>query len=160
MDRRAFYHHSPNAGNAKGLIGQPASIRDRAGGARISMRWDEGNRTVNADWTGFFNSIEFRDAATKLVEEIKSRRATSTVCDIQRLEVVIHTDQLWIRDTWVPLALASGLKRIAVVVALRGLAKFAADAMIRLVGRTGIETRLFNSLENAIEWINAEEESS
>lgn len=94
------------------------------------------------------------------MEEIKSRKATSTVCDIQKLEVVIHTDQLWIRDTWVPLALASGLKRIAVVVALQGLAKFAADAMIRLVGRTGIETRLFNSLDDAMKWVDAEEKQS
>ena len=124
------------------------------------MSWNEARKTLNADWTGFFNTVEFRDAATKLVEEIKARRATSTVCDIQKLEVVIHTDQLWIRDTWVPLALASGLKRIAVVVALRGLAKFAADAMIRLVGRTGIETRLFNSCDEAMTWVDAEEKQS
>jgi hypothetical protein len=124
------------------------------------MRWDEAHKTVNADWIGFFNTVEFRAAATKLVEEIKANRATSTVCDIQKLEVVIHTDQLWIRDTWVPLALASGLKRIAVVVALRGLAKFAADAMIRLIGRTGIETRLFKSFDDAMKWVDAEEKQS
>ena len=124
------------------------------------MSWDEARKTLNADWKGFFNTVEFRDAATKLVEEIKARRATSTVCDIQKLEVVIHTDQLWIRDTWVPLALASGLKRIAVVVALRGLAKFAAEAMIRLVGRTGIETRLFNSCDDAMKWVDAEDKQA
>ncbi len=144
------------------MIGQAASTSDGVGreGARLSIRWDEAHKSVNADWQGFFNTVEFRDAATKLVEEIKSRKATSTVCDIQKLEVVIHTDQLWIRDTWVPLALASGLKRIAVVVALQGLAKFAADAMIRLVGRTGIETRFFNSLDDAMKWLDAEEKQS
>jgi hypothetical protein len=45
-------------------------------------------------------------------------------------------------------------------VALRGLAKFAAEAMIRLVGRTGIETRLFNSFDDAMKWVDAEEKQS
>jgi hypothetical protein len=130
------------------------------GAAHLSLSWDEAHKTVNADWTGFFNTVEFRDAATKLVEEIKARRAISSVCDIQKLEVVIRTDQLWIRDTWVPMALASGLKRIGVVVALHGVAKFAADAMIRLVGRTGIETRLFNSFDDARNWLDEEDKKA
>lgn len=144
------------------MIGHPASTSDGVGGeaARLSIRWDEAHKSVIAEWTGFFNSPEFRDAATKLVEEIKARKATSTVCDIRKLEVVIHLDQLWIRDTWAPLALASGLKRIAVVVALHGLAKLAADGMIRLVGISRIETRLFNSFDDAMKWVDAEEKQS
>ena len=44
--------------------------------------------------------------------------------------------------------------------ALHGLAKFAADAMIRLVGRTGIETRLFNSFDDARNWLDEEDKKA
>lgn len=126
----------------------------------MSMQWDDVHKSVNAVWIGFFNTAEFREAATRLVEEIKARNATSTINDIRKLEGVIHTDQLWIRDTWVPLAQASALKRIGVVVALHGLAKFAADAMVKLVGIVNIQTRFFNSFDDAIKWVDAEDKQS
>ncbi|HET6311323.1 MAG TPA: hypothetical protein VFH00_10010 [Candidatus Nitrosotalea sp.] len=68
--------------------------------------------------------------------------------------------QLWIRDTWVPLAATSGLKRIAVVVALHGLARFAVEAIIRLVGATRLDARLFNSPDDAVEWVETEGKKS
>ena len=124
------------------------------------MYWDDVHKSVNAVWIGFFNTAEFREAATRLVEEIKARNATSSVNDIKKLEGVIHMDQLWIRDTWVPLAQASALKRIGVVAGIHGLAKFAADAMIKLVGIVNIQTRFFNSVDEAIKWVDAEEKQS
>jgi len=95
-----------------------------------------------------------------LLKAIQEMNAVSTVNDTRKLEVVSHEDQLWIRDTWVPLAVSSGLKRIAVVVALHGLARFAVEAIIRLVGATKIDARLFNSVDDAMSWVDAEEKSA
>jgi hypothetical protein len=53
------------------------------------------------------------------------------------------------------LADSSGLKRIAVVVALHGFAKFGVEAIINIVGgRTRLEVRLFNSIDDATSWID------
>jgi hypothetical protein len=45
-------------------------------GTGTSMPWDDVHKSVNAVWIGFFNTAEFRDAATRLVDEISARNAS------------------------------------------------------------------------------------
>jgi hypothetical protein len=81
------------------------------------------------------------------------------------LELITSEDQLWIRDTWLPLAAAAGLKRVALLVARRGLGKFAMDEMQRQV-RSQLESKVdtdtsafvsreFDSVDEATKWADA-----
>ena len=56
--------------------------------------------------------------------------------------------------------MGSSLKRIAVVVAVLGLARFAVEGIIRLVGATRFDSRLFNSPDDAVKWLDTEEKKS
>jgi hypothetical protein len=38
-------------------MGQAAFISAGVGAAHLSLSWDEAHKTVNADWTGFFNTV-------------------------------------------------------------------------------------------------------
>jgi hypothetical protein len=67
--------------------------------------------------------------------------------------VVVDEGQLWLRDTWVPVAMAAGLERIAVVIAHRGLGKIASDEIIGRLGKTTFVTKTFESPEEALNWI-------
>jgi hypothetical protein len=84
------------------------------------------------------------------------RQAASLVSDNRKLEGVANQDQLWLRDTWVPLAVAAGVKRIAVVLGSRGLGKVASEEIIRLLGKTLFVTKTFDSLTSANDWVLAE----
>jgi hypothetical protein len=64
-------------------------------------------------------------------------------------------DQLWLRDTWMPDAVAAGIRRIAVVVAHHGLGKSASTDIISKFGETEFMTRTFESLADAITWVSA-----
>ena len=93
----------------------------------------------------------------KIIDAIRDRHAASFVSDNRRLESVTNEDQLWIRDTWTPLAVAVGLKRIAVVLARRGLGKIASEAVLSQIGKTAFVTRTFGTPPEAIEWVVDEE---
>jgi hypothetical protein len=118
----------------------------------VSIHWDREHECVYSEWKGFANGVELRAGMMKIIDAIRDRRAASFVSDNRRLEVVTNEDQLWIRDTWTPLAVAAGLKRIAVVLAQRGLGKFASEAVLSQIGKTSFVTHTFSTVSEAIEW--------
>jgi hypothetical protein len=118
----------------------------------LSVQADRESRCVYAEWRGFANSSEFRASLLRILEAITSIGAAALVSDNRRLEGVAEQDQLWIRDTWTPLAANSGLKRIAVVVPQRGLGKIASDQILTQVGMRAFSTRTFTTVSEAMEW--------
>jgi hypothetical protein len=118
----------------------------------LSVQADRESRCVYAEWRGFANSSEFRASTMRILESIKSIGASALVSDNRRLEGVTEQDQLWIRDTWTPLVVNSGLKRIAVVVPQRGLGKIASEQILSQVGMKAFSTRTFTTVSEAMEW--------
>lgn len=119
----------------------------------LSVQADRKSRCVYAEWRGFANSSEFRSSLTRILEAIRVSGATSLVSDNRRLEGVTGQDQLWIRDTWTPMAVDSGLTRIAVVVPQRGLGKIASEQILGQVGMKAFSTRTFTTVSEAMEWV-------
>jgi hypothetical protein len=87
-----------------------------------------------------------------ILDAIRERKAASLVSDNRRLEGVADQDQLWLRDTWMPQAVAAGVKRIAVVLPQHGLGKLASEDIISRFGNTEFVTRTFGDVSEATEW--------
>jgi hypothetical protein len=119
----------------------------------LSIQGDQQSRCVYAEWKGFATSAEFRASAMKILEAIRIIGAASLVSDNRRLEGVADQDQLWIRDTLTPLAVRSGLTRIAVVVPQRGLGKIATEQILGQAGMKAFSTRTFTTVSEAMEWV-------
>jgi hypothetical protein len=107
---------------------------------------------VYAEWKGFANSNEFRSSLMRILEAVRASGAASLISDNRRLEGVTAQDQLWIRDTWTPLAVDYGLTRIAVVVPQRGLGRIASEQILGQVGMRAFSTRTFTTVSEAMEW--------
>jgi hypothetical protein len=120
----------------------------------LSIQWDGAHRCVYVEWRGFANSGEFRASMLKIVDALRDHNSGLLVGDNRRLEGVADQDQLWIRDTWTPLAVAAGLRRIAVVVAQRGLGKIATQEILSQVGMKVFATRTFTTVSEATEWVS------
>jgi hypothetical protein len=90
----------------------------------------------------------------RIVDTIRAHNSGLLISDNRRLEGVADQDQLWIRDTWTPLAVDAGLKRIAVVVAHRGLGKIASEEILSQVGMKVFATRTFTTVSEATEWVS------
>jgi hypothetical protein len=119
----------------------------------LTIRWDGEHRYVYAQFKAFATSDEFRAGTLKILDAIRERRASSLVSDNRKLEGVAQLDQLWLRDTWMPLAVAAGIERIAVIVARQGLGRIATDEIIGKFGNTPFVTRTFDALDEANAWI-------
>jgi hypothetical protein len=122
----------------------------------LSIVWDGQHGCVYAEFKSFANSAEFRSGTMEILDAIRERHADSLISDNRRLELVTTEDQLWIRDTWVPLAVAAGLKRIAVVVAPHGLGKYASQEIINRFPTMVFVTRTFDSLDESIKWVTGD----
>ena len=120
----------------------------------LSVQWDAAHRCVYAEWRGFANSAEFRAGLLRIVEALRDHQSGLLVSDNRRLEGITDQDQLWIRDTWTPLAVSTGLTRIAVVVAQRGLGKIASQEVLSQVGMRVFATRTFTTVSEATEWVS------
>lgn len=120
----------------------------------LSIHLDREYKCVLSEWIGFSNSVEFRAGSMKVLEAIRDTHAVSMVIDNRRSEGVTPLDQLWIRDTFAPLMEAAGLRRIAIVVAKRGLARIATeDIRSQTAARSDVATRMFGTVSEATEWV-------
>ena len=121
------------------------------------MRWDREHNCFNAEFKTFATSVEFREGTMKIIDAIRDKHAVSLVSDNRRLEGVSDMEQLWIRDSWSPLAQAGGLERIAVVLARQGIGTFVSQEMIAQIGDKAFVTRTFESLPEALKWVAGHE---
>lgn len=120
----------------------------------LLMRWDPEHRCVFAEWKAYATSAEFRGALTKALAAGRDHNAVSFVSDTRKLELVTDEDQWWLRNTWAPLAIQAGLKKIAVVMAVHGLGRMAIEHMFNGRPNTGeqLNSRTFESVADALVW--------
>ena len=115
----------------------------------LSIRWDGVNNLVHAEWRTFANSAEFRAGLTKGIEAIRDHRAAAYISDSRKVKVIVHDDQKWLKDRWLPLALEGGLKRIAFVTAETGLGKLCVEDVSAMCADGGLRSRTVRTLEDA-----------
>jgi hypothetical protein len=119
----------------------------------LSIRWDSVHQHVHTEWKAFANSAELRAGLLKGVRAIREHRAVAYVSDARKVKVIVHDDQQWIKETWLPLAVDAGLKRLAFVTAPKGLGKLNIEDVAGLVDENGLESRTFDSMAAARKWV-------
>jgi len=87
----------------------------------------------------------------RAVEAIRDRSAIRNLSDTHKVKVVVHADQAWANEVWIPLLITAGVKRFALVTAAAGLGKATVGDVIRLVDNRGVLIQGFASLETAHE---------
>lgn len=119
----------------------------------LLLRWDRAGRHVHSEWRGFANSAEYRAALLKGIQAVKDHSAAAYLSDARKVKVIVEDDQKWVKETWLPLAIAAGLKRIAVVTAASGLGKATLEDMLGMGDEIGLRSRNFDSIAAAMKWI-------
>jgi hypothetical protein len=107
-----------------------------------------------SEWHSFANSIELRAALLKGIQAIRDNQAAAYVSDARKLKVIVHEDQKWIHDKWMPLAQEAGLKRLAFVTAPTGLGKLTVEDVSELVDHQELQSRTFDNIAAARQWVS------
>jgi hypothetical protein len=120
----------------------------------LLMRWDDAHKVVHSEWRAFANSAELRVGLLRGLDAIKDHHALGYLTDTRKVKVVVREDQLWIQQTWIPLAIAAGLKRVAVITATRGLGKLTVEEVVGMTEDQSLESCTFESAEAAWRWVS------
>ena len=118
----------------------------------LTIWWDSSCSCVHGQWKAFATSAEFRAGLMKGLEAIKDKRATACVSDTRKVKVIVQKDQTWLRETWIPLAVAEGLKRVALVTGAAGLGKTSVLEIVKQVDDE-LFLRTFDSVAEAFAWV-------
>ena len=119
----------------------------------VLIRWDEVHQIVHSEWKAFANSTELRAALLRGIDAIRDHDARGYLGDTRKVKVIVRDDQEWIKQTWLPLAIAAGLKRIAVVTATHGLGKVTVEEVVGLADDQGLISKTFGSVEAGWRWL-------
>jgi hypothetical protein len=118
-----------------------------------TLRWDDVHKCVHSEWKAFANSAEFRAGLVKGLQAAGDHHAARYLSDTRKVKVIVNEDQEWVRDTWAPLAVAAGVKRVALVTAQSGLGKLTTEEITRMVDTKGLAMRHFATVAAAREWL-------
>jgi len=69
----------------------------------VSIRWDDAHHCVHTEWKAFANSAEFRAALMRALDAIKETGSSRYLSDTRKVKVVVHADQAWANEVWIPL---------------------------------------------------------
>ena len=119
----------------------------------VSIRWDGIHHYVHTEWKGFATSGEFRAALMRALDPIREKQSQGYLSDTRKVKVIVHTDQAWANEVWIPLLVKAGVKRFALVTAASGLGKLNVEDVIDLVDNRGVLMRGFGSLADARQWL-------
>jgi hypothetical protein len=118
----------------------------------LTIWWDRAHNCVHGEWKAFATSVEFRAGLMKGLEAIRDKRATGYVSDTRKVKVIVHKDQAWVKETWIPLAKAAGLKRVALVTGAGGLGRITVLEIVEHV-EDEVFLRSFDTLAEAFSWV-------
>ena len=118
----------------------------------LSIRWRVAQQILYAEWKGFATSAEFRAALLTGVRAMHERHVLGYVSDARKAKVVLPEDEQWAREVWLPQAVAAGLRRMAVVTAVAGLAMVEYDDAATDMDSHGLSMRTFSSVAAATVW--------
>lgn len=105
------------------------------------------------EWEGWANSAEFAAILDAGVRAMKDHGGSRLLADCRLQKVLIPADQERAGREWLPRALATGLKRFAVILPTSGLARMNLKNSLDAVPSTRLEVGYFDTVDQAREWL-------
>jgi len=115
------------------------------------LRYNNETNSIELVWKKFQDEATYKMMFTKGLEALKETKATGWLSDIRNEGVVGPATSKWMQDEIMPKALASGLKRIAVVTEADIFKEFYVNNIKKKT--QGDMMRYFKSIEEANEWL-------
>ena len=118
-----------------------------------SVKWESAGATVLVEWEGWANSTEFAAMLDAGVRALKDHGGSRWLADCRRQRVLSPADQDRADREWLPRALATGLKRFAVVLPVSGLAGMNLKDRLKEVPNAKLDIGYFDTVDQAREWL-------
>lgn len=115
----------------------------------------EGEGFITMEWTGYATSQQFREGTEKMLAELKTRKAGKVLGDIEQMVLIAKEDQDWLIHTFLPRALESGFKAIALIRPVHYFNKVAIETVLQNIPSHVLNVRMFDNKEDAKTWLTS-----
>jgi signal transduction histidine kinase len=145
-------------------LDQPANVEQQVlyKSAYATIFFDARINSTGVVWNGPVSSQQYRQVFLKCLEFVKVYNTPNYVADISNQGYISREDQLWMFQEILPEAAQYGLRRIAGVKSSHEnvSANEYLNGIIDSLKSLGLQQRYFNSLEEALNWIQLENEKN
>lgn len=105
-------------------------------------------------WRGYHTSASFRDKNEQVLALLAAHRPAKLLCDIRHFLLIDAADQGWLNETWLPRALAAGLRQCAIVTPLYYFNRVAVQTVVGRIDARVLQVEYFASAVKARRWLS------
>ena len=117
------------------------------------VTWDPTLEAVHVEWQGWASSTERAACLEAGLRALVEHNASRWLVDGRAMKAVKKADQDWIDHDWFPRVLAAGLRRMAVVNPVSGLAKMNIEDILARVAGSILQVGHFATVDEARAWL-------
>ena len=133
---------------------QAQFIRDDA---LVRIEVDPGSEMITTTWKGYVPSPEYRTILLEVLDLVNSGGLRLWLSDSSCMGVILRSDEKWSIETFTPMLMQAGLRRVAVVRSMDFFSQTASERMVEAtLGRVPYKVEFFNAMDKADQWLVAE----
>ena len=106
------------------------------------------------EWVGYSTSIQFKEGTELMLNNLIRYKAAKVLADIKDMVLIGQEDQEWLHSDFLPSAIQSGFKAIALVRPDHYFNKVAVESISYKVDREKININIFDNLSEAKVWLS------
>ncbi len=126
----------------------------------VRIEVDPEHSLITSTWNGFVPSENYREALWQILTLVRVRHLNLWLSDTRSMGAILHGDEKWSIEVFMPQIIQFGLRRVAVV---RGEDYFTHRATERMVDATAevapFKVELFADPDEAERWLLKEQEA-
>ncbi|MBA9078421.1 hypothetical protein [Rufibacter quisquiliarum] len=120
----------------------------------VTISYDDEAQLGIAEWNGFLNTHEFREAITACLALMEEHKPLRWLGDNRKMKAIRQVDQEWFVEEVLPRLYASSLRRNATLVSEDFFNKTAVEQMYkRAEGLGDLVTKEFGNKPHAMAWL-------
>lgn len=116
--------------------------------------YDKDADCVVMNWVGYSTSLQFREGTEYMLRLLQEHKARKVLADIRDMTLIGMEDQNYVQFNFLPRAIASGFRAIALVRPISYFNAVAIETMSYRVKQTVVQMRVFDDLAAAKEWLS------
>ena len=127
-------------------------LKNSFGKVYLTITWDEKNGWIINNWEGMLSVENVMQGASEVLKVMRQTGCHYLLNDNRQVTGSWNQANDWIEQTWMPQALALGLRRFAHIVPSAMFGVTSAEEMLKRMGQR-FEMRLFKSRQEAKQWL-------
>lgn len=115
--------------------------------------FDAATDAVVMKWDGYATSVQFKEGTELMLTVLRQHHASKVLADTKEMVLIGREDQQWLDTNFLPRAIQSGFKVIAIVPSQHYFNKVAVESIVYKIDQSKLLVNFFATVAEAREWL-------